>query len=1637
MKDPVHPAARLGRTDELILHPMPQTIISFSDRGIKSYYRLRRNVSLIYLDTKNAEERNSIGVHQRAEVESKRVTSQSPPQLTYGMVRLVPTLFTLLAFIVTASVANVYTIQSHADIPTVWSQAISASDKNIVLSVVAPLSASQLTTYVLKGGNTQAVSLTADSIMSINNVALVFGSVTSLNITNLSFTSNATVNGAILSLTTPIISLGNCIFRNILATNVINTTATFSRIYDSQFSGNNVSHVVYFGSVGAIDVSGLEMDNNTAKLSLLYTANGGTTYSITSSSFTSNSVAYGGNQGVINRKNYVSLTVTSCNFTTNDCSRLISGTFTQFWSITDCIFDRNTADVDILSTQIPSTGPLNITRSTFISNDAPRILWLQNSNAHLRVMDSSFHDAVRTGLVVNSSLVLLDNVVVTGGNGMSFLSAIAGGSHANVTRCRFVDMDNTAIATINFTLTYVSDTLFLNSRSSGPLVGAYSGSGTTGTTILQNVTGLNSYSTSSPLFFTQSSTVSLVDCHFYNVLNSLQFDPTRTGSIPETSTATSVLTCDAPSLLVTVSGCHFENVTAASGAVAVSDNIQTAYIIGNTFLSSTGVMILVWKSAIPINRPDLIITDCLFQNIFSYSYAHIYVFSDSTLNSVTVRNVRFESCVADRHSLGLYGRISQISVTQSSYVNGRGSPFYSGSNSNVDLEGLNVTNVTQTGTSDGLITLSATSSSRVSISDVSIYNSKGQTCALQIKQSKSQTANRIFLSNVTVQGFTTVLGAGILCTDALVDTLDVAGCSFGPSNTNAFVISPSASLGMVTLTNTVLTGNLANDGAGVMVSQLSNMSFYNVTVSENVAAQRGGGLSVLGTLQSLSIYNSSFLNNRAVSGGAILYSTTCSTCNVLVVDTIVDTNPANFGSFFYEGSIGQISLVNSNFKNNVVGGAVVMLSGTYVQLSVNSTVFEQNSGGAIAGVKFSSGSTISTYASTFRANTGSNGAAVALQGSLQQLVVISTSFLGNSATAGGSIWVSGATLNTLSVFNSTFQNNRASNGASLYVSTQTNVKISQSLLANNTATGNGGALSSIFPATIFLENVVLLYNSAAKGAGIYSNSPSVNVIASKFQSNIATSEGGAIHLDTAGNSRRRDVAFADISDSDFDGNRAVRGGVMMLYQNAQVTSSSFTNNVAQQGAIFGITGASVQMSQSNATGNEAIFGSTAYVFTSGNLAGNSNIVDRYDLSTASGGFITTQGQFSQVNISCPSGTVPSNSSQGQTCITSSSVTDTVSPSDNQVTSIVSPTSSSSSSSSSSTGAIIGGVVGGVAFLLLIGVIVGIILMRRARRRQHGPEMIPMDLNIKLVDKAVVLKWSEMKDFQKVGQGAFGVVYSVQWRGINAAVKQVINQSTLTQQNLDEFLGEESHVDISEFCPAGSLHTFLNKSVDLDYDTKFKFIKGIALGMVHLSAEKIVHRDLAARNVLLTEHLEPKISDFGMSRLTETEDNAGQTQSMVGPIKWMAPEGGLIILMISHRLMPFAAISQRKYSTKSDVFSFGVVVWEICTQSEPWAGIAPVNAAVDILAGQRLIIPDDVPSQFSDIMQNCWVESPEDRPDFLEICDHLKIRSDVKKENKPVEEVPTEIVDPEAGTNYSALVSSPPRNRPLQPSDSHV
>ena len=148
---------------------------------------------------------------------------------------------------------------------------------------------------------------------------------------------------------------------------------------------------------------------------------------------------------------------------------------------------------------------------------------------------------------------------------------------------------------------------------------------------------------------------------------------------------------------------------------------------------------------------------------------------------------------------------------------------------------------------------------------------------------------------------------------------------------------------------------------------------------------------------------------------------------------------------------------------------------------------------------------------------------------------------------------------------------------------------------------------------------------------------------------------------------------------------------------------------------------------------------------------------------------------------------------------------------------------------------------------------------------------------------------------------------------------------------------------------------------------------IASGMDYLSKKNHIHRDLACRNCLVSSPLNIKIGDFGMSQKLYTCDYYRVNGNAVLPIRWMSPE----------------AVVCGKFTNQSDVWSFGVVMWEVWSFAmQPYYGLTNEEVIQLVREGNHLEVPEDCPEMIYEIMTKCWSMDPTCRPSFSELHDML-------------------------------------------------
>ncbi|XP_072315532.1 tyrosine-protein kinase receptor TYRO3 [Eucyclogobius newberryi] len=279
-------------------------------------------------------------------------------------------------------------------------------------------------------------------------------------------------------------------------------------------------------------------------------------------------------------------------------------------------------------------------------------------------------------------------------------------------------------------------------------------------------------------------------------------------------------------------------------------------------------------------------------------------------------------------------------------------------------------------------------------------------------------------------------------------------------------------------------------------------------------------------------------------------------------------------------------------------------------------------------------------------------------------------------------------------------------------------------------------------------------------------------------------------------------------------------------------------------------------------------------------------------------------------------------------------------------------------------------------------------------------------------KEVLVERRQLTLGKELGKGEFGSVYEavfVQEDGVTIEVAvKTMKVGFRTQDNLHMFLREAeimknfNHDNVVQllgvtlqreedspvpvplvilpYMKHGDLRRFLiatrygDLPMFVPYQTLLRFMVNIAEGMDYLSSQGFLHRDLAARNCMLSDDLKVRVADFGLSRKIYDNNYYRQKEASRVPIKWMAIE----------------SLSESVYTTKSDVWSFGITMWEIVSRGRtPYPGVQNRELLDLLLTGHRLKAPGDCDPKLWEVMFNCWEMQPTQRPGFRELCDRLK------------------------------------------------
>lgn len=247
-----------------------------------------------------------------------------------------------------------------------------------------------------------------------------------------------------------------------------------------------------------------------------------------------------------------------------------------------------------------------------------------------------------------------------------------------------------------------------------------------------------------------------------------------------------------------------------------------------------------------------------------------------------------------------------------------------------------------------------------------------------------------------------------------------------------------------------------------------------------------------------------------------------------------------------------------------------------------------------------------------------------------------------------------------------------------------------------------------------------------------------------------------------------------------------------------------------------------------------------------------------------------------------------------------------------------------------------------------------------------------------------IPFSDIKELYFVGSGSQGAVFVGDYRGQQLAIKKVTEEKQtdirhlqhLKHPNIVSFIGVCSkppcYCIVMEYCPEGTLYDYLSREEEIPPAKVLFWARQIAKGMQYLHANKIIHRDLKSLNILIAENDNLKISDFGTSRAIGDKSTK---MTFAGTAAWMAPE----------------LIRRLPCSNRVDVWSFGVLLWELLTQERPYNNIGAAAIIYGVGSGKlSLPIPAQCPEDLKALLHLCWHSKPRNRPSFKQILLQLDI-----------------------------------------------
>lgn len=287
--------------------------------------------------------------------------------------------------------------------------------------------------------------------------------------------------------------------------------------------------------------------------------------------------------------------------------------------------------------------------------------------------------------------------------------------------------------------------------------------------------------------------------------------------------------------------------------------------------------------------------------------------------------------------------------------------------------------------------------------------------------------------------------------------------------------------------------------------------------------------------------------------------------------------------------------------------------------------------------------------------------------------------------------------------------------------------------------------------------------------------------------------------------------------------------------------------------------------------------------------------------------------------------------------------------------------------------------------------------------------------------------SSLELLEKIGSGGFGEVYVGRWKHQKVAVKKFLlgrDNNEMIQREIDlirklrnryiiqfydtvKLEPDGTIVMVTDYAEKGSLSKILrNHEETMTWNMRRRITNEILYGLAFLHENRIIHRDLKSGNILVTRKDEIKLCDFGLAQIKIKSASVSMDTRCVGTIRWMAPE--LLTL-------------RPRYSPKSDMYALGMVMWEIASRNTiPFAEVADNAVIMEcVKKGWREEIPKETPSDYTEMIKQCWKEKPEDRPEAHKMIEQTTIFA-----NPPDSETIPESNESGKKTSFDLDVSAP-------------